>query len=354
MVDKKQVMISVIIPVYNSEKYLRKCIDSVLAQSYTNFELILVNDGSTDKSAAICDEFAEKDERVKVFHNKNMGVSSSRNFALDRATGSYIYFTDSDDWIEAELLNDCIEILENEKLDIITFGYMINTKNDFDEVVNSIKKTPGNKTYIKGKDKISVNNGLLTLLGYACNKVYRKSLIDKLNLRFNEDISLFEDFIFNAEIYMNISTLKLIDKPYYHYMKRANESLSSTFHKDFYSLQLLRISYVDLLLINWEVDNKVINNFKINSLISSIVSISYKLFSNKIEFSFNEKSKYIKEMLLNNETKQMVNLFRPNSFRGLIIKILIKCKMNNTIAILMLFKTKYNTTKIFVQNKVNQ
>src|SRR5690606_27273688 len=91
--------VSVIIPVYNAEKYLRECIDSVLAQTFDDFELLLINDGSTDGSGKICDEYAQKDARVKVFHKENGGVSSARNLGLDNAKGEWITFIDSDDWI---------------------------------------------------------------------------------------------------------------------------------------------------------------------------------------------------------------------------------------------------------------
>ena len=96
-------MISVIVPVYNSEKRLHKCIDSILGQTYTNFELLLINDGSTDTSGDICEEFAEKDERIKVFHKKNGGASSARNIGIDNAKGEYICFVDSDDYVSDDI-----------------------------------------------------------------------------------------------------------------------------------------------------------------------------------------------------------------------------------------------------------
>ena len=108
MFDENQEMISVIIPVYNSEKYLHKCIDSVLSQSYTNFEVILVNDGSTDSSGMICDEYAEKDERVRVFHKDNGGVSTARNLGIDYATGKYVLFIDSDDYMTDDAVEKII------------------------------------------------------------------------------------------------------------------------------------------------------------------------------------------------------------------------------------------------------
>src|SRR5690554_7275643 len=125
MVDEKQVMISVIIPVYNSEKYLHKCIDSVLAQSYTNFELILVNDGSTDGSGKICDEYAEKDERVRVFHKDNGGVSSARNIGLKNSSGDYIIHADSDDLMLSGALESLYYEAKQSNSDIVIGNYII-------------------------------------------------------------------------------------------------------------------------------------------------------------------------------------------------------------------------------------
>src|SRR5690606_27364966 len=122
--------VSVIIPVYNAEKYLRECLDSVLAQTFTDFEVLLINDGSTDASGKICDEYAEKDSRIKVFHKENGGVSSARNLGLDNAKGEWISFVDSDDTIEQETLATLANEVKDLDIDGVIFGYkkLINNK----------------------------------------------------------------------------------------------------------------------------------------------------------------------------------------------------------------------------------
>lgn len=114
--------ISVIVPVYNVEKFLRRCIDSILAQTFTDFELLLIDDGSKDKSGEICDEYAAKDARIRVFHKQNGGVSSARNLGIDKAQGEWVYFVDSDDWIEIETLS-IVQSIDMRKIGIIKFGY---------------------------------------------------------------------------------------------------------------------------------------------------------------------------------------------------------------------------------------
>ena len=111
--------ISVVVPVYNVEKYLRKCIDSIINQTYKNLEIILVDDGSPDKCGEICDEYAKKDNRVKVIHKKNAGVSSARNDGIDNATGEYIIFVDSDDWLEDNAIEIMVDKLNEYDYDCV-------------------------------------------------------------------------------------------------------------------------------------------------------------------------------------------------------------------------------------------
>ena len=121
--------ITIIVPVYNTESFLHKCINSILSQSYTNFELLLINDGSSDKSGEICDKFALKDDRIKVFHKKNGGVSSSRNLGINNAQGKWIMFIDSDDEITHNCLELCINKTNKGPVDLIEFGCCYLTEN---------------------------------------------------------------------------------------------------------------------------------------------------------------------------------------------------------------------------------
>ena len=115
--------VSVIIPIYNSEKYLHECLDSVINQTYKDIEIILVDDGSTDKSSSICDEYAKKDERIKVFHTSNNGPSHARNIGIDNATGEYIVFQDSDDYIELNMIEDTVKEALKSDSDLVISGH---------------------------------------------------------------------------------------------------------------------------------------------------------------------------------------------------------------------------------------
>lgn len=198
-------MISVIVPVYNSEKYLHRCIDSILAQTYTDFELLLIDDGSTDSSGAICDEYARKDSRVRVFHKKNGGVSSARNLGLDNAQGEWITFVDTDDKLYSPRV--LFELLKYAKVDLVVSASCFNYTN------RKVKVQLEDKGLIKGYQEIS---GFLTrnlnsaILRVPWGKLYRKELINQKKVRFNERLTIGEDAIFNIDYFSLVSSIQII------------------------------------------------------------------------------------------------------------------------------------------------
>lgn len=224
--------ISIIVPVYKVEKYLARCVDSILGQSYKNFELVLVDDGSPDNCGKICDEYAKKDCRVKVVHKKNGGLGSARNAGMDRAKGDYYIFVDSDDWIESEYLCRGIPLIEK-NYDCIISGYYI----DFTGVNKTIKmKNPENKAFI-GMDQTKELLTMLDSVGMfntTCNKIYRAELIKKHNIRFEESVRSGEDLSFNA-IYFSIArSYYMMTFLSYHYMREGEVTLTNKFDPDLY------------------------------------------------------------------------------------------------------------------------
>ena len=151
--------LSIIVPVYQAKEYLEKCINSILEQSFVDFELILVDDGSDDGSERICNDYAKKDERVKIIRQENQGVSSARNTGLDYATGKYIAFVDADDWVEKELFEESINAIEKSKADILYHGFVkdICSDNEKEPVMKGMPEIEGvlskrtMKIYIKTK-----------------------------------------------------------------------------------------------------------------------------------------------------------------------------------------------------------
>ena len=178
--------ISVIVPVYNVEKYLCRCIDCILAQTFTDFELLLIDDGSKDKSGEICDEYAAQDSRIRVFHKQNGGASSARNVGLNHAIGEYICFCDADDWVEQTWLLSFSERMDDNDMLISSFNVYEN------------EKKVESKTFDSSNDKKRIIKELEheNVSGYLWCKCFRKSIIDRYNVRFNEAYTIWEDMDF--------------------------------------------------------------------------------------------------------------------------------------------------------------
>lgn len=215
--------ISVIVPVYNVVKFLDKCILSVLNQTFKEFELILVNDGSTDGSKEICNYYRERDNRVKVVHKYNTGVSDTRNIGLDISTGGYVCFIDSDDYINSNMFEDLYRHTEDGKIDIIVSG-MYFERNDDGSWENKIKYCEANN--LQQIKNLIVNLFKSYLLYNPVGKLYKKEIIDKYNIKFKKGMSFGEDPVFNCEFMKHIYSIKNIDKCYYNYVKHGEISLS--------------------------------------------------------------------------------------------------------------------------------
>lgn len=204
-------MVSIVIPVYNVEKFISQCIDSVLCQTYSNFELILVNDGSTDSSGKICDDYAKKDIRIHVIHIPNSGVSAARNTGIEESKGDWISFIDSDDFVEPDYL-ERFQIGKDDT-DLIVQGleYYDNRNGSFFKQVRVCDCILGEEGF---KEKVAQNDLLRS--GYPCAKAYRRSLLaDKI--RFNTNLSFHEDHIFVLEAMNASKAIRLVDSVAYKY-----------------------------------------------------------------------------------------------------------------------------------------
>lgn len=211
--------ISVIIPVYNAEKYLRRCIDSVLSQTFTDFELLLIDDGSKDKSGAICDEYAAKDSRVRVFHKENGGVSSARNLGIDNAKGEWISFVDADD----EISN--LEELQiaDYKSDMILFTLKVITPEDY-----YTEKTFLKSDWPKTKKNYIHHYLHFHIFSSVCAKLIRSSVIG--DLRFDTEIKFGEDALFNLKILASLNEIELCDKVEYVYHRETDYNVKYQCH----------------------------------------------------------------------------------------------------------------------------
>lgn len=211
------IAISVIVPVYKAEKYLCRCIDSILMQTFKNFEVLLVDDGSPDRCGEICDEYARLDERIKVIHKENGGVSSARQCGIDNAKGEYTIHVDSDDWIEPNMLEELYQIAKAESADMVICDYYEeNGKN-----TSCKKQEPTNCSSYQ-----VIYDLFQQLHGSCCNKLIKSACYNKNSVCFPVGINIMEDKIFVIQTCFFMSKISYLNKAFYHYDRTNEESIT--------------------------------------------------------------------------------------------------------------------------------
>jgi glycosyltransferase involved in cell wall biosynthesis len=244
-------VISIIVPVYNVEKYVRRCLDSILAQTFTDYECILVDDGSPDNCPAICDEYAAKDKRFIAIHQENAGVSAARNAGLGIAKGEWIGFVDSDDWCDTGMFQ---------------FLYENAIKHNADVSICGIRYIRDGNTIIK-KNKVSdlildSKNAILKLFdpnyygGFPFNKIIRTTYINKYNICYDKNLRFFEDGFFFFNIFKHINSVIYSSTPYYYYFQHT-QSVTNRFRKEGISDQDKETLYKFEEMISLENDREI-------------------------------------------------------------------------------------------------
>ena len=239
----KQPQISIIVPIYNVEQYLQSCLDSIIAQTYKDWELLLIDDGSLDKSGVICDEYAKKDVRIRVFHKENGGVSSARQKGQDEARGEYTIHVDPDDWIEPSMLEDLYAKAEKENAELVICDYFVNEGSQ----QYYIKQKP-----TKLDNKVVLRELFQQLHGSCCNKLVKRACYSgKVN--FPKGINCCEDLIWCIQVLKCKPKISYINKAYYHYMITTTNSQSKSISAD-RSLQDLKMLHVLESLLSSDKD----------------------------------------------------------------------------------------------------
>ena len=208
-------LVSIIIAIYNTESYLHRCIDSVINQTYKNLEIILVDDGSTDNSSVICDEYARKDSRVKCFHQENQGSALSRKFAITQSNGDFVLIVDSDDWIESTMVEKMLFKAIDNNFDVVWCDVMIHTQNQ--QFIHHLKFVNNPKEMLK-----AIYQGKVS--GWFWNKLIRRSFLEDL-IAYKE--SVLEDIFFSTQLLLKSPKMGYIAEPFYNYNRTNSEALTS-------------------------------------------------------------------------------------------------------------------------------
>lgn len=301
----KESLVTIIIPIYNVEKYLKRCVDSVICQTYNNLEILLVDDGSTDSCPNICDEYCKTDVRIKVFHKTNGGLSDARNFGLDNMSGDFVYFLDSDDYISADAIKLLIEAQEKSNADMIIGNSVIIDENNnqtkwsctFNDEVFLAKELLERKI-IPAKHVI------------ACNKLYRNTVFN--NVRFPKSL-IHEDEYILSDVVKNSKNVSTVSKITYYYFQRSDGIMKSKSIKrgDFLCALSHRLDYY-------------LENTSDESLIDGIVIKAY--------YCFNELISIMKK-----SDKKISNI---SKYFSCYLEIMSKCRVNPIIETLTKIQIK--------------
>ena len=304
-------VISVIVPVYNVEKVLYHCIDSILNQIFNDFELILVDDGSTDNSGRICDEYAGKDTRAKVIHKQNGGVSRARNAGIEAAKGEYICFVDSDDFLESSYLEELIETKKKyPDFDNVWCGF---------QTVEDYYKN-NKKAYDVERDNDYFFSDLSSIMDLfekwfvqmPWNKLYKTKTIVENSIVFPPEISLGEDYIFNLR-YLDCTNGKIvvINKPLYDYLRDGKESLDNKYYPNLLEIYRKLNSETEKYAQKWKLSEEQISKMY-NSFFFRLEAVLRNTFNKNNNQSFLKKIKYNNEVLKSEDFRKSMQ--KMNAF----------------------------------------
>lgn len=322
--------VSIIMPIYNVEKHLEKAIKSALNQTYKNIELILINDGSPDNSIQICRRYEKIDNRVYIIDQKNTGVSYARNAGLAKATGNYIYFIDSDDYIETDLIEDNLKIAKETAADLVVFGFIeeITSQDGSTTKKTNIPKLKPSRTKEQFRDNFSAYHSFTP---YALwNKLYKRQYLIENNVRFmNQTIG--EDALFNLQAYRHLEKVEVNPKAYYHYVFRPNSAVNH-YIKDRFD-QEYKVAYCfEQLMKKWDKSDQfqeLINREYWNTIYLELKNLSSK----ECPLKQKEKIKIVKNIMQDKKLKETVENLTNQKEENKFVKALLFLVKNKSYSL---------------------
>lgn len=293
--------ISIIVGLYNVASFLEnKKLSCILNQSYSNWELLLVDDGSTDETSILCDQFAEQDSRIKVFHKENGGLGSARNVGIEQATGEYLWFYDVDDEVELNLLEYCVAEMDKRQVDLMIFGFWAITLS-----LNLTEEVHFTEKEIRGQEQLRdcYLDDLLFVRygnGFAWNKVYRRSFIEQNHLRY-ENQRIQQDEVFNLKVYQEVNSIYLSPKLFYHYFIYNIGNTRSRFIPNRFDIYLSIFDHFIELKDAWHIDDSRFMEYLYKRLYSSVSQcLLYNLFHPDCMWNREEKNNEVKRIMSDN------------------------------------------------------
>lgn len=305
--------VSIIVPVYNVEKYIEKCIQSILNQTINEIQIIIINDGSTDNSSIIIKKFSKLDTRINYIDKKNEGPGVARNIGIELALGEYIYFLDSDDWIEPTMLENLYNEAVKNNSDLLITGYLI--ENQFGKTFKI--QSPTNYGAIVPKDQFI--NLFLELPPFIWQKLFRNKFVKTCKIKFENESSA-EDTMFNIKSFVNAEIISINQGEYIHHIER-NNSLTHSFKPNIIEVYEKLIEYYKELFINLKSDENIEEYFMNKLIFQSVKEPLLNLYCFDSNLKRKQRIEFIDEFLHSNEERKfkLYNLTACTAFERIIV-----------------------------------
>lgn len=307
-------LVSIIMPAYNVDRYVRRAVESIQNQTLRNFELLVVDDGSTDQTGRILDSLADRDYRITVYHNENGGAPAARNYALDRARGTYVHFMDADDWIEPRMLEDMVSLAGRSMLELVITGFYIDTYYGSNgEHTTEVKSRPDGLYPTQQEFRAAAWQMFdQNLLYTPWNKLYVRERIERLGIRFRP--TFMDDFPFVLDYIRDVERVGNIERAYYHFIRERAESETARWRPDLYEKREEEHGWMLDLYRHWGLDGdaacmEMIQRRYIERLIGCIENVC----NPACELPHDEKIAQIESMICSDRAQLAVATAHPRS-----------------------------------------
>ncbi len=349
------VKITAIMPVYGVEKFVGKCIESLQAQTFQDWELIAVDDGTPDRSGEICDAYAAKDPRITVIHKENGGAPSARNVAIPKAKGEYLYFVDSDDWAEPTMFEDMYRAATENNAQLVVAGYYIDTYYSDTEYYTQQQVLPAKvfasqQEFRENAYKMFDKNLLYT----PWNKLFSKQYILDNDIRFRQ--TFWDDFPFNLDVMRNVERVVLMDGMYYHFMRARSDSETAKYRSDMYEKREEENRWMQELYAYWNIHDDASQEMISRRYIERVVGCIENVTNSACTLSRKEKKEQIKMMITSSEARKALKLAKAQSavMKMMLIPLKMKSVCLTYLEGVVISKVKSGNTELFAKLKANR
>lgn len=349
-------LVSIIVPAYNVALYIERALTSLLAQTYSHFELLVVDDGSSDGTGEILDELAARDERITVFHTPNQGAPAARNLALDAAKGTYVHFFDADDWAEPTMLEEEVTFAQKYNLELVVSGFTIETYYAYDEYLSEKKATstcvfPTQQAFRNQAYELFDQN----LLYVPWNKLFLRSLIETKHIRFQN--TFWDDFPFVLDYIKDVERVGVLSNTFYHFQRMRPESETARWRPQMYEKREEEHGWLEELFVYWNIEHDAATQEMLyRRYIERLVGCIENVCNPACKLTAREKKEAIWHMISSPRVQKALKLARPHSLwmKLMLIPIRIKSTTLTLAEGCFISWVKRKNTKIFATLKAKR